>query len=53
MNEDNLTYLLEMLVDSFNNCACCPLTFIYREQEKNCGIDTKECSEKLKVWLNE
>lgn len=53
MNEDNLTYLLEMLVDSFNDCACCPLTFICREQEKNCGIDTKECSEKLKVWLNE
>ena len=53
MNEDNLTYLLKMLVDSFNDCACCPLTFICREQEENCGIDIEECSEKLKVWLNE
>ena len=53
VNEDKLDYLLEQLVSSFNDCICCPLTFICREQEENCGIDTEECSEKLKVWLNE
>lgn len=53
VNEDKLDYLLEQLVSGFNDCACCPLTFICREQEENCGIDIKECSEKLKVWLNE
>lgn len=53
VNEDKLDYLLEQLVSGFNDCACCPLTFICREQEENWGIDIKECSEKLKVWLNE
>lgn len=53
VNEDKLDYLLEQLVSDFNDCACCPLTFICREQEENYGIDTEECSEKLKVWLNE
>ena len=49
VNEDKLNYLLEQLVSGFNDCVCCPLTFICREQEENWGIDTKECSEKLKV----
>lgn len=53
VNEDKLDYLLEQLVSGFNDCVCCPLTFICREQEENCSIDTEECSEKLKVWLNE
>lgn len=53
VNEDKLDYLLEQLVSGFNDCACCPLTFICREQEENYDIDTEECSEKLKVWLNE
>lgn len=53
VNEDKLNYLLEQLVSGFNDCVCCPLTFICREQEENCDIDMVECSEKLKVWLNE
>ena len=42
MNEDNLTYLLEMLVDSFNDCACCPLTFKCREEGWDGVIDSRE-----------
>lgn len=53
VNEDKLDYLLEQLVSGLNDCACCPLTFICREQEEDCGIDIEECSKKLKVWLNE
>ena len=53
MNEDNLAYLLEMLVDSFNDCACCPLTFRCREEDWNGGIDSVECAKKLRSWLSE
>ena len=53
MNEDNLTYLLEMLVDSFNDCACCPLTFSCREDGYDGGIDSGECAKKLRNWLSE
>lgn len=53
MNEDNLVYLPEMLVDSFNDCACCPLTFIYREEGWDGGINCEECAKKLRNWLSE
>ena len=53
MNEDNLTYLLEMLVDSFNDCACCPLTFRCGEEGWDGGIDPGECAKKLRSWLSE
>ena len=48
MNEDNLTYLLEMLVDSFNDCACCPLTFSCREDDYDGGIDSGGMREEIK-----
>ena len=53
MNEDKLAYLLEMLVDSFNDCACCPLTFRCREDGYDGGIDSGECAKKLRSWLSE
>ena len=53
MNEDKLAYLLEMLVDSFNDCAYCPLTFTCREDGYDGGIDSGECAKKLRSWLSE
>ena len=53
MNEDKRTYLLEMLVDSFNDCACCALTVRCRGEGWDGGIDSGECAKKLRSWLSE
>lgn len=50
----NVLCLIEWLrawTETFNDCACCPLTFDC--ERDNAGIDCYECAEQLKKWLKE
>ena len=49
VNENRLDTILQNFVESFNDCACCPLTFDC--EKDNEGIDCYECAELLKKWL--
>lgn len=49
VNENRLDTILQNFVESFNDCACCPLTFDC--ERDNEGIDCYECAELLKKWL--
>lgn len=43
VRHDRLTLLLEQLVEGFNDCACCPLSYNCRRRESD-GIDSCECA---------
>lgn len=49
VNENRLDTVLQSFVESFNDCACCPLTFDC--EKDNEGMDCYECAELLKKWL--
>lgn len=49
VNENRLNTILQDFVETFNDCACCPLTFDCGRD--NVGIDCYECAEQLKKWL--
>ena len=49
INENRLDTILQDFVETFNDCACCPLTFDC--ERDNAGIDCYECAEQLKKWL--
>jgi hypothetical protein len=49
VNENRLDTILQDFVETFNDCACCPLTFDC--ERDNAGIDCYECAELLKKWL--
>lgn len=49
VNENRLNTILQDFVETFNDCACCPLTFDCGRN--NAGIDCYECAEQLKKWL--
>lgn len=49
VNENRLNTILQDFVETFNDCACCPLTFDC--ERDNAGIDCYECAEQLKKWL--
>lgn len=49
INENRLDTILQDFVETFNDCACCPLTFDC--ERDNAGIDCYECAEQLKEWL--
>lgn len=49
VNENRLDTILQDFVETFNDCACCPLTFDC--ERDNAGIDCYECAEQLKEWL--
>lgn len=49
VNEHRLDTILQDFVETFNDCACCPLTFDC--ERDNAGIDCYECAEQLKKWL--
>ena len=51
VNAKRLTECLESLVETFDDCACCPLMFECQEDEDIRGIDCIECSEKIIDWL--
>lgn len=51
VNENRLDTILQDLVETFNDCACCPLTFDC--ERDNAGIDCYECAELLKKWLTD
>lgn len=51
VNTERLTECLESLVETFDDCACCPLMFDCQEDEDIRGIDCIECSEKIIDWL--
>lgn len=46
VNENRLDTILQSFVESFNDCACCPLTFDC--ERDNEGVDCYECAELLK-----
>ena len=49
VNENRLDTILQDFVETFNDCACCPLTF---DCERDAArIDCYECAELLKKWL--
>lgn len=53
VNTDCLFDYLESWVDTFNDCACCPLS---NECDREDGIDSMVCADKLldnlKEWGN-
>ena len=49
VNENRLDTILQDFVETFNDCACCSLTFDC--ERVNTGIDCYECAELLKKWL--
>lgn len=52
-SDEKLKYCIEQWVETFNDCACCPLMFDCQEEENDDGIDCIECSEKIIDWLKE
>lgn len=51
VNTEHLTECIESWVETFDDCACCPLMFECQEDEDIRGIDCIECSEKIIDWL--
>ena len=52
-SDEKLKYCIEQWVETFDDCACCPLMFKCQEDEDIRGIDCIECSEKIIDWLKE
>lgn len=50
VNTDRLFDYLESWVDTFNDCACCPLS---NECDREDGIDSMACADKLLDNLKE
>lgn len=50
VNTDRLFDYLESWVDTFNDCACCPLS---NECDREDGIDSMACADKLLDKLKE
>ena len=51
VNTEHLTECIESWVETFDDCACCPLMFECQEDEDTRGIDCIECSENIIDWL--
>ena len=51
VNTEHLTECIESWVETFDDCACCPLMFECQEDEDIRGIDCIEFSEKIIDWL--
>ena len=51
VNSEHLIECIESWVETFDDCACCPLMFDCQEDEDIRGIDCIECSEKIIDWL--
>ena len=51
VNTEHLTECIKSWVETFDDCACCPLMFECQEDEDIRGIDCIECSEKIIDWL--
>lgn len=51
VNAEHLTECIESWIETFDDCACCPLMFDCQENEDIRGIDCIECSEKIIDWL--
>lgn len=51
VNENRLNIILRYFVETFNGCACCPLTFDCERDDE--GINCYDCAEQLKEWLKE
>lgn len=51
VNENRLNTILQYFVETFNDCACCPLTFDCERDDE--GINCYDCAEQLKEWLKE
>lgn len=52
-SDEKLKYCIESWVETFDDCACCPLMFKCQEDEDIRGIDCIECGEKIIDWLKE
>lgn len=48
VNENRLDTILQDFVETFNDCACCPLYFKCHDDEDIQGV---ECAAQLKKWL--
>ena len=51
VNSEHLIECIESWVETFDDCACCPLMFDCQEDEDIRGVDCIECSEKIIDWL--
>lgn len=51
VNENRLDTILQDFVETFDDCACCPMYFKCQDDENIRGIDCIECAERLKEWL--
>lgn len=49
VNTERLTECLENWVETFNDCACCPLYPHCDERD----IDCVECADKIKLWIED
>ena len=49
VNTERLTECLESWVETFNDCACCPL---YSQCDER-SIDCIDCAEKIKDWMED
>ena len=52
-SDEKLKYCIESWVETFDDCACCPLMSKCQEDEDIRGIDCIECGEKIIDWLKE
>ena len=52
-SDEKLKYCIENWVETFDDCACCPLTFQCQDDEDIRGIDCIDCGEKILNWLKE
>lgn len=53
VNGDRLTDCLESWVETFDDCACCPLYSQCLDIEDIHGIDIIDCAEKIKDWMED
>ena len=51
VKSEHLIECIESWIETFDDCACCPLMFDCQEDEDIRGVDCIECSEKIIDWL--
>ena len=49
VKESRLKEIIELLVESNNDCACCPLDYDCPRKEKGEGINVVDCAEEIIV----
>ncbi len=52
VNAERLIECLESWVETFNDCACCPMYSECLDDDIQ-GIDIIDCAEKIKNWMED